>query len=276
MNKVWMITGAAKGIGYSIAKAALENGDYIVATTRVENDFAIPNGYEDKVLALQLDVSCQDFSLFESVVKQAVEKFSCIDYLVNNAGRGRITNFEETSEEHIKELFETNFFGMMRVTRAVLPVMRKQKSGYIFNVASGAGYAAGPVGYHSSKFAVTGFSTALSFEVAPLGIKVTNVVPGMTRTNFYAKGSTSTESDFHIADYDPFRWQEDFMRNNSNHEQMGDPDKIGQLIVKVAYGEKAPLHLPVTEDAVDVLLGSAELMKECADAYAEDAKATSF
>lgn len=120
-------------------------------------------------------------------------------------------------------MFEVNVFGLMRVTRAVLPVMRRQRSGHIFNIASGAGYSAGPVPYHTSKFAVTGFSTALAFEVAPFGIHVTNVAPGLFRTGFYDKGKWRTEPDLHIPDYDPFRWQTEFVREARCHQQPGIP-----------------------------------------------------
>ncbi|HIU10669.1 MAG TPA: SDR family oxidoreductase [Candidatus Avidehalobacter gallistercoris] len=253
MKRVWMITGAGKGIGYSIARAALEAGNYVVAATRKENDFSAPQGYEKNTLNLRLDVSDLNAAVYKSAVQKAVSRFGRIDVLVNNAGHGRITNFEETSEDNIRELFEVNFFGMLRVTRSVLPVMRKQRSGHIFNIASGAGYAPGPVVYHSSKFAVTGFSTSLAFEVAPFGIKVTNVVPGMVRTSFYDKGNMCMEPDISIADYDENRWQDDFMQANSHHEQTGDPDKIAKLIVEVSDMQDAPLHLPVTADAVETL-----------------------
>ena len=253
MKKVWFITGAGKGIGYSLACTALEAGDHVVATTRKEKAFSAPKGCEESVLNLPLDVSDLNESVYVSAVQQAVSRFGRIDVLVNNAGHGRITNFEETSEENIRELFEVNFFGMLRVTRAVLPVMRRQRSGHIFNVASGAGYAPGPVAYHSSKFAVTGFSTALAFEVAPFGIKVTNVVPGMVRTSFYDQGAMCTQPDIPIVDYDKNRWQDDFMKANSNHEQAGDPNKIAKLILEVSGAEIIPLHLPVTADAVETL-----------------------
>lgn len=276
MKRVWFITGAGKGIGYAIARAALKNNDYVVATTRKENGFLIPTGYEDNVLALQLDVSSPNEEVYASAVETAVQHFGRIDVLINNAGHGRITNFEETSEESIRELFEVNLFGLMRVTRAVLPVMRKQKSGYIFNVSSGAGYAPGPVAYHTSKFAVTGFSTSLAFEVAPFGITVSNIVPGLVRTGFYDQGAIRTEPDLHIDAYDSFRWQDDFMKNNSNHEQPGDPDKIAQLIVDAVNAGNISLHIPVTADAVDALDEWQQGIAECVKVWRDRANVTSF
>lgn len=276
MNKVWFITGAGKGIGKAIAEAALKAGDYVVATTRKENGFTILDEYKDKAINLQLDVSTPNEKVYIDAVNQAISHFGRIDVLVNNAGHGRITFFEETSEENIKELFEVNFFGLLRVTRAILPVMRKQRSGCIFNIASGAGYAPGPVAYHSSKFAVTGFSTALAFEVAPFNIKVSNVIPGLVRTNFYDHGAMCTKADINIADYDAYRWQEEFMKANSNHEQDGDPEKIAKLIVAVSNLDSIPLHLPVTYDAVDTLKDWQKNIGECVDEWEDKACQTSF
>lgn len=276
MKKVWFITGTAKGIGYAIAKAALEAGDYVAATTRKENDFATPSGYEENVLNLQLDVSNPDTSAYTAVVEQVLQRFGRIDILVNNAGYARISYFEETSEESLKELFEVNFFGLMRVTKAVLPVMRRQRSGHIFNIASSAGYSHGPVPYHSSKFAVTGFSTSLAFEVAPFGIKVTNVIPGFVRTSFYDKGAMKAESEITVADYNRFRWQNGFVKKNRRHEQSGDPDKIAKLIIEASNAEQAPLHLPVTGDAVEALEKWQQGIAECVEVWRDKAGRTSF
>lgn len=253
MSKVWFITGASRGMGLEITKTTLKNGDCVIATTRSENGLDLSNEYKGRFLNLQLDVANFTQEQVNSVVEKAVKQFGRIDILVNNAGHGRITNFEETSEEDIREIFELNVFGLMRVTRAILPVMRKQKSGHIFNIASAAGYGAGPVAYHTSKFAVTGFSTCLAFEVEPFGIKVTNVAPGLFRTSFYNKGAMRTELDIHIEDYDSFRWQDDFVKNNSNHEQPGDPVKLSKLIFEVSKTDNPPLHLPVGKDGVETV-----------------------
>ena len=214
-----------------------KNGDYVVATTRKENGLNVSNDFKDRFLSLQLDVANYTEQQVNEVVKKAVEHFGKIDILVNTAGHGRITNFEETSEENIREIFELNVFGLMRVTRAILPVMRKQRSGHIFNIASAAGYGAGPVAYHTSKFAVTGFSACLAFEVEPFGITVTNVAPGLFRTSFYDKGVMGTDLDIHIKDYDKNRWQDDFVKNNSNHEQPGNPTKLGELVYEVSQSK---------------------------------------
>lgn len=276
MGKVWFITGAGRGMGKAITETALKNGDCVIATTRKENGLDLSNEYSDRFLNLQLDVAKFSQEEINNIVKKAIDKFGRIDVLVNNAGHGRITNFEETSEENIRELFELNVFGLMKVTRAILPFMRKQKNGYIFNIASAAGYCAGPVVYHTSKFAVTGFSTTLAFEVAPFGIKVTNVAPGLFRTSFYDKGGMRIEPDIHIEDYDKNRWQDDFVKNNSNNEQPGDPVKLSELIYEVANTDNVPLHLPVGADAVNSVVDYANQILEDVKVWKEKSSRTSF
>lgn len=276
MSKVWFVTGASRGIGLEITKTALKNGDSVIATTRNEKGLDLSNEYKERFLNLQLDVAKYTQEQVNSVVEKAVKQFGRIDILVNNAGHGRITNFEETSEENIREIFELNVFGLMRVTRAILPFMRKQKSGHIFNIASAAGYGAGPVVYHTSKFAVTGFSTCLAFELEPFGIKVTNVAPGLFRTSFYNKGAMRTELDIHIEDYDSSRWQDDFVKNNSNHEQPGDPAKLSELIYEVSNTVNPPLHLPVGKDAVETIENLENKLKEDVDNWKDTGSKTSF
>ena len=276
MDKVWFITGSGKGIGRAIALAALKAGDYVVATTRKTNGFEQLPEYQDKLLNLKLDVSDTDAQVYEQVVEIAVQKFGRIDVLVNNAGYGAITNFEETSEDSVRKLFEVNLFGTMRVTRAVLPYMRNQRDGRIFNIASGGGYAPGPVPYHTTKFAVTGFSTCLAFELEPFGIKVTNVAPGLFRTGFYDKGTWETEPDIHIEDYDEFRWQTAFVENAQKNTQPGDPDKLAALIVEVAACDSPPLHLPIGADAPAVLDTLCDKLKSDTDAWREKSVNTVF
>lgn len=275
MSKVWMVTGAARGMGRAITETALLNGDSVVAITRKDHDLDLSDRFGSRFLHLKLDIADIHAKAFDDVVKKAVEYFGRIDILVNNAGHGRITNFEETSEENIREIFELNVFGLMRMTRAVLPIMRKQKSGHIFNVASAAGYCAGPVAYHTSKYAVTGFSTCLAFEVEPFGIRVTNVAPGLFRTNFYEKGAMRTEEDIHIEDYDAVRWQNDFVKNNVNN-QPGDPVKLSKLIYEVANIENPPLHLPVGADAVASVEGLIQELEQDVLNWKDKASSTNY
>ena len=276
MSKVWFITGAGKGIGHAIALAALKKGDFVVAATRKENAFSVPDDYKERAINLKLDVSDTELKIYEKAVQTAIDAFGSIDVLVNNAGYGGVTFFEETDEETIKRMFEVNLFGLMRVTRAVLPAMRKQRIGRIFNIASGAGYSAGPVPYHTSKFAVTGFSTSLAFEVENFGINVTNVAPGMFRTNFYDKSSWGIMPDKHIEDYDVYRWQTDFVKDAEKGEQLGDPGKLAEVLVEVAYSANPPLHLPIGEDAPAVLDGMCEKIKTDMEAWRDKVVRTSF
>ena len=276
MSKVWFVTGAARGMGNAIVNAVLQHGDCVIATSRKGDDIPIPDEYKENTLCLKLDISDSNEEIYAEAVDKAAARFGRIDVLVNNAGYGAVTFFEETKEETIKKLYETNVFGTMRVTRAVLPVMRKQRSGHIFNISSTASYAPGPVIYHSSKFAVTGFSVALAFEVEPFGIRVTNVAPGMFRTNFYDAGKWGTEADMHIDDYDACRWQPGLVADCQKHLQPGDPMKLAEVIIKAAESENPPLHLGVGEDAPDVMYGFAEKIKADTDAWREVASDTSF
>ena len=274
--KVWFVTGAGKGIGRAVVMAALQKGERVIATTRSTREIRVPDQYQDQVLILPLDVSCTDETIYRDVVQSGLEAFGRIDVLVNNAGFGGITNFEETSDESIRRMFEVNLFGVMRVTRAVLPIMRRQRNGRILNIASAAGYSAGPVPYHTSKFAVTGFSVSLAFEVAPFGIRVTNVAPGLFRTGFYEEGKWGTEPDFPIRDYDRCRWQTEFAANAQKHEQPGDPDKLAQLLLEAAASEDPPLHLAVGEDAPAVLDAYRDKLEQDTDRWREKAMRTTF
>ena len=276
MSKVWFITGAGSGIGRAIALEALAQGDCVVATTRKVGGFEAPAGCEDRLLCLQLDVKEQGASAYEAVVSAAVERFGRVDVLVNNAGYGAVTFFEETSEQAIRDIYEVNVFGAMRVTRAVLPVMRAQRGGRILNVASTAAYAPGPVIYHSSKFAMTGFSVALAFEVEPFGIKVTNVAPGMFRTGFYDAGKWGTEADVHIEDYDVCRWQTGLVADCQKHLQPGDPAKLAKVVYEAATCDEPPLHLAIGEDGPGVLDAYCDKIREDTDAWREVASDTSF
>ena len=276
MERVWFVTGAGKGMGNAIVMEVLKHGDCVVATSRKGNDILIPEEYKDKALCLKLDISEQNQDAYIEAVQQAVDKFGGIDVLVNNAGYGAVTFFEETDEETIKKLYETNVFGTMRVTRAVLPVMRKQRRGHIFNIASTAAYAPGPVIYHSSKFAVTGFSVALAFEVEPFGIKVTNVAPGMFRTGFYDKGKWGTEADRHIDDYDACRWQTGLVAECQKNLQPGDPTKLAQVIIAASESDNPPLHLAIGEDGPGVMDAYCDKIKADTDAWRDLASKTSF
>jgi NAD(P)-dependent dehydrogenase (short-subunit alcohol dehydrogenase family) len=249
MNQVWFITGASRGIGADIAKAALDAGHKVVATSRNYEDVTKNVGVSDQLLAVSLDVTNK--KQIDIAVQQAISKFGSIDVLVNNAGYGHLGIFEETSLEDIHKQFNTNVFGLMAVTHAVLPHMRKQRGGRIFNISSVAGLKAGFATsiYGSSKFAVEGFSQALAEEVSPFNVFVTCVSPGYFRTDFLDTTSVKY-SNHHIEEYTEGYEKFNKFHKERNHSQPGDPVKLGQVLVKLAQEKKPPVSFVAGSDGV--------------------------
>lgn len=275
--QVWMITGATRGLGRAILHAALEAGHNVVAVSRSGNITLVKPEHADRLLSLRLDITEQGEVPYNAVVQAALNRFGTIDVLVNNAGHGQFTFFEETVEKQVREVFETNLFGLMRMTRAVLPVMRRQRSGHIMNVSSAAGYSGiGPSIYHTSKFAVTGFSEALAFETAQLGIHVTIVAPGLFRTEFMNYNPAYHNPSRKIEDYDEFRSQLQGFVNHTRGNEPGNPAALGKLLVEVAASERPPLHLPVGADAIDTLESHHRVQMEEVEAWREKSCATAF
>lgn len=262
MSRVWLITGAGRGLGAEIAKAALAAGDRVVATGRsreqVEKTFA---GEGERVLSLALDVT--DAAQAGSAVAAAVERFGRIDVLVNNAGYGLMGMFEENPPEAIERQYATNVFGLMHVTRAVLPVMRRQRSGRIFNITSIGGLrgVAGWSAYCSTKFAVEGFSESLAPELAPFGIQVTAVEPGAFRTDFLDPSSVQHGWTV-IDDYAELSAEHRSTWGERNHQQAGDPAKLGAALVTLASAEHQPIHWVVGTDAVTWATGKIAALSE--------------
>lgn len=275
--QVWMITGATRGLGRAILYAALEAGHNVVTISRSGNVTLNKPEYADRLLSLRLDITEQGETPYNAVVQAALERFGTIDVLVNNAGHGQFTFFEETVEEQIREVFETNLFGLMRMTRAVLPVMRRQRSGHIMNVSSAAGYSGiGPSIYHTSKFAVTGFSEALAFETEQFGIHVTIVAPGLFRTEFMNFNPTYHNPSRKIDDYNEFRSQLQGFVNHTRGNEPGNPATLGRLLVEVAAAERPPLHLPVGADAIDTLETHHRVQTEEVKVWHDKSCATAF
>jgi NAD(P)-dependent dehydrogenase (short-subunit alcohol dehydrogenase family) len=263
-------------MGRDIAEEALAAGHSVVATTRGEATITDKPEYEGRFLPLILDVTTPGEEVYNDVVKTTVDRFGRIDVLVNNAGYAQLTFFEETNEELIRKQFETNVFGLMRVTRAVLPTMRRQRSGHIINISSAAGYGTGPSIYHTSKYAVRGFSQSLSFELEPFGIKVTNVAPGNFRTDFLDVATVQPIKKNEISDYDDKRqWMQDFVAG-MNHGQPGNPVALAQLLVEVAASENPPLHLPVGVEAIDTIEQHQKALTNDIIAWREKSSLTDF
>jgi NAD(P)-dependent dehydrogenase (short-subunit alcohol dehydrogenase family) len=250
MSQVWFITGANRGLGAAIARAALDAGHRIVAAVRNRATTAADFGIgEDRLLPVEIDLVKP--ASINAAVDLAVSTFGRIDVLVNNAGYGQLGAFEESLPEDISRQFDTNVFGLMNVTRAVLPIMREQRSGQVFNVSSMAGYKGGDRYsiYAASKFAVVGFSESLSEELAEFGIRVTVVEPGYFRTDFLDSSSVAHGSKA-IADYAASSAAKRARSDKSNHQQQGDPAKLGKALVSLASESAPPVHFPVGSDAI--------------------------
>ena len=261
MSKIWFVTGATRGIGAEIVKAALAAGDRVVATGRDPAGIAAshPQG-GDRLLALPLDVT--DKAAIASAVEAAVKQFGRIDVLVNNAGYGHLGLFEETEDGDAERQFATNVFGLFSVTRAVLPVMRKQRAGHIFNLSSIAGIRGGLGGslYCASKFAVEGFSESLAQEVEPFGIHVTVVEPGFFRTDFLDETSVRFAAK-PVADYAEVSAQIRSGYGDRNHQQAGDPAKLASVIVELASREKPLFRYAAGSDAAGVFQAKIERLQ---------------
>jgi len=249
MNKVWFITGASRGFGVLTAQKALQRGDFVVATARDPQTVIAALGEHPNLLALRLDVKLEAQAI--TAAQQAVARFGRIDVLVNNAGYGLLGAVEEANAEEVRAQYETNVFGLLNVSRAVLPVMRKQGSGHVMNISSVGGYSAyqGWGVYGSTKFAVEGLSEAMAMELEPLGIKVTVVEPGFFRTDFLDTSSlvaTRDRIDSYAATVGAMR---EFAAG-VNHAQPGDPLKLAGALLQLADSATPPVRLQLGSDTV--------------------------
>lgn len=260
-KKVWFITGASRGFGEKIAKAALEHGDIVVATARDPKSISDHFGNNPNLLAVKLNV--KDEREIQEAVQVAIEKFGRIDVLVNNAGYGLLGAVEEATSDEVKNLYETNVFGLLNVTRSILPHMRRQHAGHIINISSLGGYrsSAGFGPYCSTKFAIEGLSESLRDELAPLGISVTVVEPGYFRTDFL-ESSSLVSSKTVIADYNETSGKVRKKAKEISLNQPGDPDKLAQAFIKLVDSREPPLRLPLGSDAVQVIKDKNEAVKK--------------
>jgi hypothetical protein len=253
-RKVWFITGASRGFGAEIARDALARGDQVVATTRNPKSVTEAFAEHPSLLPVKLDVT--DETQAREVAKQAVETFGRIDVLVNNAGYGLLGAVEESSADEVRAVFETNVFGLLNVTRAVLPFMREQRAGHVISMSSIGGYSSheGWGVYCATKFAVEALSEAMSAELAPLGIFATVVEPGFFRTDFLSSTSlVSTRS--RIEDYAATAGAMRQFAAGADHTQPGDPRKPAKAILALADSPKPPVRLPLGSDTVARIRG---------------------
>ncbi len=279
-RKVWLVTGAARGMGVDIAKAIVAASDAVVATGRDPAAVTAALGQDDHILAAKLDVT--DPADAEAAVQAAVARFGRIDVVVNNAGNFYAGFFEEISPEDFRAQVETTLFGPMNVTRAVLPVMRAQRSGLVVAISSTAGIVGQEfcTAYAASKFGVEGWIESLAPEVAPFGIRTMLVEPGFFRTELLSPESTKYAHSS-IDDYVERTTQTVAAWNSMNGQQGGDPAKLASALVQLASQEEPPLRFPAGADAVAVfekkasdLLAQADAYRDLSSALARDDAAT--
>jgi NAD(P)-dependent dehydrogenase (short-subunit alcohol dehydrogenase family) len=275
LSKVWFVTGSASGLGRDIAEAVLASGDRLIATARDPRRLEdLVEKYGHQIRTAPLDVA--DEAAAQAAVQAAVDAFGRLDVVVNNAGYGDVAPFEQLSPERFKAVVDTNFYGVVHLTRAALPIMRKQKSGCILQISSVGGRLAlpGSTPYHAAKWAVGGFTESLAQEVASFGVKVCAIEPGGMLTNWGARANKETPDL--IPDYEPSvgvvikALQPLWGRENS------DPAKVAKVILLLATSDHLPAHLLLGSDAVKYA-GEAQAAREAdAERWREISVSTDF
>jgi NAD(P)-dependent dehydrogenase (short-subunit alcohol dehydrogenase family) len=249
MSKVWLITGSARGLGREIVEAALRAGERVVATARDPHQLAeLLTRYGEQVRAVALDVT--DPAAARHAVQAAVDAFGRLDVVVNNAGFGHLSPFEQTTEDDFRAQIDTNFYGVVNVTRAALPVMREQRAGHIIQISSVGGRVgvAGLSAYQAAKWAVGGFTEVISQELAPFGVHVTALEPGGMKTDWGTGASAAMPTL--LPDYVPSIGAVMEMLSHHIGHETGDPAKVAQVVLKLAYHDALPAHLLLGSDAL--------------------------
>lgn len=252
-QQVWFVTGASKGLGLSLTRLLLKEGYKVAASSRDANSLRKEVGVEsDDFLALELDLTSNE--KVKDAISGIINTLGDIDVVVNNAGYGQLGTLEEVTDEEARKDFDVNVFGSLNVIRNVMPHFRGKKSGTFFNISSIAGFLGTFPGwgiYNATKFAVAGFTEALSAELKSLGISATIVYPGYFRTNFLLQGSLQKAAN-PIAEYKEARELEIIHNNQIPGNQPGDPEKAAAALIKVAESENRPLHLFLGSDAFNM------------------------
>jgi NAD(P)-dependent dehydrogenase (short-subunit alcohol dehydrogenase family) len=268
MSKIWLVTGSASGLGREIAEAVLASGDRLLATARDPrrlNDLV--ERYGEQVSTASLDVS--DEAAAKAAVAKAVDVFGRLDVLVNNAGYGDTTPFEQMSSERFRALIETNFFGVVSMTRAAIPIMRQQKSGCILQISSVGGRLATPgsAAYHAAKWAIGGFTEAVALEVASFGVRVCALEPGGMRTNWGNRAVADVP--ILLPEYEPSVGA--LVRTLATYwgHETSDPAKVAQVILHLATKEQLPPHLLLGSDAVKYARAAEDKRESDAKAWLE-------
>ena len=269
MSKVWFITGAGRGLGIDIAQKALAAGHSVVATGRNADRVLQAVGAHDNLLTVALDITVPEAAI--TAAKATVDRFGRIDVLVNNAGNFYAGYFEEISSTQFRAQMETNFFGPLNVTRAILPVMRQQRRGQVITITSTAGLIGQEfvVAYAASKFALEGWMESLRYDVEPYGITTTIVEPGFFRTELLVEGASSIWPELTIDDYAERTASTIAFWKTMNGRQGGDPVKLAAALVTIAGLEQPPLRWLAGADAVATAERKANELLAQADAHRE-------
>ena len=274
-QRVWFITGVSGGLGRALAEEVVKTGDIVIGTLRDPQQVADFNKlHAGKAFAIKMDVNHPEE--VQAAVTQIQAQHGRIDVLVNNAGYGLFGAIEETTMDEARAQMETNFFGVLSVTRAVLPVMRRQRSGHILQISSIAGFRSAPgIGiYNASKYALEGFSEALFQEVAPLNIKVTIIEPGPFRTDW--AGSSSKRAAAIIPDYAGTAGERIAAIGGISGKQTGDPTKAAQVMIKVVNSENPPQRLPLGKIAIEGMRAKIDSVQKDIAAWEEVSVNTAF
>jgi NAD(P)-dependent dehydrogenase (short-subunit alcohol dehydrogenase family) len=276
MTRTWLITGGSQGLGLALVRAALEAGDQVVATSRRPEALgALAAEHPQRLAAVALDVTSAAQS--RKVVAAAVKRFGSVDVVVNNAGYATSGSIEDFPEDEFRAQVEANLFGVVNVTRAVLPVLRRQRSGHVVQISSIGGRVGGTPGlsaYQTAKFAVEGFSEVLANEVAPFGVKVTIVEPGGIRTG-WAAGAAEPSGPI-TPDYEQTvgAWLKRFAAYSGN--EPGDPDRMARAIISAVDAEEPPRRLLLGGDALDIAISSEEGRLAEANTWARTSRAADY
>ncbi|WP_321880818.1 oxidoreductase [Paraburkholderia bannensis] len=274
-KRVWFITGASRGIGALIAEAALADGNAVVAAGRNARAIVERLGDSPALLPVALDVT--DEAQAQAAVQAAIDKFGRIDVLVNNAGFGLLGAIEESADKDVRRMYDTNVFGLLNVTRAVLPTLRAHRSGHVINISSVGGYraAAGFGAYSSTKFAVEGITEALHAELKPLGIHATVVEPGYFRTDFLDASSLVVAENV-IDDYDETSGAVRRRAVQINHNQPGDPKKLAAAMITLVDASNPPLRLPLGTDTLAAIAAKNAYVTQETEAWKDLSASTDF
>jgi NAD(P)-dependent dehydrogenase (short-subunit alcohol dehydrogenase family) len=274
-KRVWFITGASRGIGALIAEAALADGNAVVAAGRNVAAIVERLGNSAALLPVALDVT--DEAQAKAAVQAAIETFGRVDVLVNNAGFGLLGAVEESADKDVRRMYDTNVFGLLNVTRAVLPTLRANRSGHVINISSVGGYraAAGFGVYSSTKFAVEGITEALHAELKPLGVHATVVEPGYFRTDFLDASSLVVAPNV-IDDYDETSGAVRRKAVQINHNQPGDPAKLAAAMITLVDASNPPLRLPLGTDTLAAIAAKNAYVTQETEAWKALSASTDF